>query len=131
MEPTQRAGGCLSELLPLGDVEVSMIAGILQSKEHDLIAVLLAVVDDKEVYAVVEYTDECPALRELRVRGCGEARELIGAADWPEVSEVVIEGRCAEIVIPGDTRVRVENALKKLGVSKLEFLAWRPWSEGA
>jgi hypothetical protein len=39
---------------------------------------------------------------------------------------VVIEGDCVELVVPSEPRVRIKNALEKLGVEKVKPVAFRP-----
>ena len=129
-EPTHGAGGCIDSILNLDDKDVSLIYGILRAREFDEIAVLLHKAGEDELYAIVYYSDECPVLKEVRYRRCGSVGDLLKSFEWPEVSEVSLEGRCAEIVIPGDTSVRVRRALDRLGVKVLGFLAWMPWQEG-
>jgi hypothetical protein len=128
MEPTPGAGGCLEEFIDVDREGYLAVYGAMAARGVDVAAVLLYDEGGLQVYAVVEFGEGCLKLREVRARRCGEGSAgLLKAAEWPEVSSAVIEGGCAEIVIPGDTRVRVERALRKLGVEGgFRVLAWAP-----
>jgi len=127
LEPTPGAL-CLEDLEVLEEDDITEVEAVLYIREKTVYDVLL---DDPryEVYLKVQSTipGDCVRVLDLRVRGCGkEGVELLKNAEWPEVSRVVMEGDCVELVVPSEPQVRIKNALKKLGVEKVKPVAFRP-----
>jgi hypothetical protein len=126
-EPTPGAP-CLEDLEVLEEEDIAEVEATLYTREETVYDVLL---DEPryEVYLRVQSTmpGDCIRVLELRVKGCGkEGVELLKNAEWPEVSRVVIEGDCVELVVPSEPQLRIKNALKKLGVEKVKPVAFRP-----
>ena len=119
---------CLDDLEVLEEDDIIEVEAVLYTREKTVYDVLL---DDTryEVYLKVQSTipGDCVRVLELRVKGCGkEGVELLKNAEWPEVSRVVIEGDCVELVVPSEPQLRIKNALEKLGVEKVKPVAFRP-----
>lgn len=127
-EPTQGAWPCLLDSLRVDRREFQLLEETLYLSEYNYFDVLVYRDDDIEAFLVVFSSLDCLQLVELHIRGCGDnAMELLkAAADWPEVSRVIMEGSCLELVVPADPPLRVEKALEKLGVNKpLQPLGFR------
>ncbi|MCE4602196.1 MAG: hypothetical protein F7C08_03905 [Desulfurococcales archaeon] len=117
-EPTPRAGPCIEEVVAVDEAEFRLLHELLSSTEYDYIDILLHEGDGIEVYLEAFAGLDCIRLISLHARGCGPAalEYLKAAADWPEVSRVVIEGGCIDLEIPSEPPFRVARALDKLGV---------------
>ncbi len=126
-EPTPRAV-CIEDLEILEEEDVIELEATLYTREGTIYDVLLDK-EDYEVYLKVYSTipGECLKTLELRIRGCKERGvELLKNVEWPEVSKVIVEGDCVELVIPSEPPPRIKNALGKLGLTKAKPIAFRP-----
>ena len=117
-EPTPRAGPCIEEVAEVDEAEFRLLHELLTMTEHDYVDVLLHEAEGVEVYLEAFAGLDCIRVISLHARGCGPAAldYLKAAADWPEVSRVVVEGDCIDLEIPPDPPLRIARALDKLGV---------------
>ncbi len=130
MEPTPGAG-CLWEVLGEHvDLESFLeVYSTAYNREIDYLDVLVWERGGIEAFFKSYVGLDCLELIDLRIRGCeSEALSLLkGYAEWPEVSRIIMEGDCIELVVPPDPPVRVVEALRKLGYrGKISAKAYRP-----
>ncbi len=134
MEPTPGAS-CIWEALR-GYIDVDSfleVYSLAYGREHDYVDIL--VMDDGKLEAYIKsYVGlDCLELIDLRIRGCGSdaLAVLKEYAEWPEVSRIIMEGDCIELVVPPHPPIRVVEALRKLGLKDtITVKAYRysqPW----
>ena len=119
-EPTPGAGPCIDEALEIDEDEFRLLWEFIDLTEHDRVDILVYDSDGVEAYIEAFAGVECLQILALKIRGCGDValEYLKAAADWPEVSRVVIEGGCVELTVPPEPPLRVARALDRLGVEK-------------
>jgi len=124
VEPTHRAT-CIEDLSILPIDEIIELESRLYISESSIFDVLIHQDSNLEVYLRV-YSSECVEVLELRVRGCKDKSKIIlEALTWPEVSRALVEGECVELQVPAHPPVRVKEALRKLGLTKISVQAYR------
>ena len=131
MEPTPGAGPCIEELA--GDLldrsSVEEAIRVLERLEYTVVDLLLEpLLEGAFMYLRVAVDMECLRVLEMRVRSCGGgSARLLRMAGEPEVSRVIMEADCLEIVVPVDPLYRVKSAMNKLGVrGSLSITMFRP-----
>ena len=137
MEPTPRAGPCLEELGEFVDEDsIATASSILERVEYIAVDLLLEPPPpNSTMYLRTLLELECIRVLELRVVSCRDdsLKRLLTLADEPEVSRVVMEGECIEIVVPVDPPYRAKSLIEKLGLNgKLAITGFRPveWEGG-
>ena len=118
MEPTPGAGPCIGDELDVDETEFNLLYGLLESTEYNWVDVLIYRSDGVEAFLECFIGVDCLRIIDLRIRVCGSSaiKGLKHAGDWPEVSRLVFEGDCIEMVVPSTPPGRVRSALGKLGV---------------
>lgn len=134
-EPTQGASPCLEDLGLVGEEEAGRAWSVLDTKEYNVVDLLLYSSDSMIVYARGFVGLECIEVRYIVVEACGDAsRPLVEAAEWPEVDRASLyrsSGRdCVALYSRPDPPLKARRLLERLGITgRLVVEAYRPADE--
>ncbi len=124
MEPTPGAEPCIENLFPY--LDLSELYENLVKTEHNYVEFLIYKNDELIVTLLTFIDIECFRLQGLRIRGCHNKQSLVlKIIGEPEALGGDIEPKCAEARIPANPPYRVLRTLEKLGLKKIEPMAYR------